>query len=83
MQFRCKPTRSVALAVVALLTGSTILTGCTHNANSSKVAPTNLTPAVSVTIPHNNLPAAHDNDAGVHRIPDTTPDNDADPNPSS
>ena len=83
MQFRCKPTRSVALAVVALLTGSTILTGCTHNANSSKGTSTNLSPAVSVTIPHNNLPASRDNDAGVHRMTDSTPDNDADPNPSS
>jgi hypothetical protein len=83
VKFRSKPTRSVALAVMALLTGSILLAGCTHDANSSKGTSTNLTPAVSVTIPHNNFPASRDNDAGVHRIPDTTPDNDADPNPSS
>jgi hypothetical protein len=83
VHFRSKPARSVALAMMALLTGSTLLAGCTPNANSSKRPSTNLSPAVSVTIPHNNLPASRDNDAGVHRITDSTPDNDVDPNPSS
>lgn len=66
---------------VSLMVTALVLSGCTSNVQNSRGLPDKLLPSVPITLPKNNLPASHDNDAGARRSPDSTPDNDADPNP--
>jgi outer membrane PBP1 activator LpoA protein len=83
MWARMLPSRSKAVAVMSLVISAATLAGCGTNSTSPSPTTANLKPAATVTIPKNNLPASHDNDAGHARIPDSTPDNDSDPNPPS
>ncbi len=81
MWARQLPSRTRTLVVISLVISAVTLAGCGSGKASTPPTTANLKPAVVVTIPKNKLPASHDNDAGKARIPDSTPDDDSDPNP--
>lgn len=81
MWARMLPSRIRAVVVISLVISAVTLAGCGTSSTSPPPTTANLKPAVVVTIPKNKLPASHDNDAGKARIPDSTPDDDSDPNP--
>lgn len=81
MWARTFPNRTTAVTVISLVISTVTLAGCGTSSSSPPSTTANLRPAATVTIPRNKLPASHDNDAGKARIPDSTPDNDIDPNP--
>ncbi|HEY5303546.1 MAG TPA: hypothetical protein VIJ86_05770 [Acidimicrobiales bacterium] len=81
MWVRTLSNRTMVMTVISLVVSSVTLTGCGTSSTSPPPTTANLRPAATVTIPKNKLPASHDNDAGKARIPDSTPDNDSDPNP--
>lgn len=63
--------------VVALVSASWALAGCTHASPASKGLTTTTSPS-QTSYATKHLPPSRDNDAGKARMLDVTPDNDTD-----
>jgi len=70
--------RAVSAGVITLFVVSLSLAGCSSGGTKVACKVLALTPSTGVS--NTTLPPSHDNDVGLGRIPDTTPDADVDAN---